>query len=632
MRPGLKRSSVWEFFTKNGNEVKCHICKKNFKFSGNTSNLNDHLRRKRPSSSEHRNLTSGEIAPVISEEERSSTSLSSTTAGSAARSSLTVPTEDISNSGCLRRTVQTKLFVTSTRSELSEQEKDNIDESLLKMITKDLQPLSIVDNVGFVEYTKKLQPLYSLPNRKVLSNTMLPFKYNEVRKKLHDLLNIVTHISVTTDMWTSDSQKSFLSVTSHFVRDNKMISAVLSTKEILGNHTSQNIATELKLIFDEWSVFDKIVTVVCDNGANIKKDIIEMLQKHHHPCVAHTSNLCVIDAIKAVPQVTVLINKCRAIVTYFNHSSQATEKLKNMQKQMGVTELRLKQDVPTRWNSTLIMMERICLVKEPLAAIITSLPNAPDFLNSSEWETLLDYTNLFKPVEAMTTELSGENYPTMSLVVPLIRGLQYAVRNRKMKTVEEESLKSRLLEVVWRRLGQLESDKMFAKSTFLDPWLKKISFGNEINANNTTKWVVEEVTSLIRQQNTSVSTNTPREVSVDKSEVSLWDLLDEKVAEAKTICQNAPNVNANIQLEQYLRQNFVDRSNNPLDYWNRSQPTFPELYMLSKKYLCIPATSVPSERVFSKAGQIINDRRNRLKGDKLDMIIFLNSNLNIEGV
>lgn len=45
--------------------------------------------------------------------------------------------------------------------------------------------------------------------------------------------------------------------------------------------------------------------------------------------------------------------------------------------------------------------------------------------------------------------------------------------------------------------------------------------------------------------------------------------------------------------------------------------------------MSIPATSDPSERVFSKTGQIINERRNRLLPKNLDYIIFLNSNLNI---
>jgi len=37
------------------------------------------------------------------------------------------------------------------------------------------------------------------------------------------------------------------------------------------------------------------------------------------------------------------------------------------------------------------------------------------------------------------------------------------------------------------------------------------------------------------------------------------------------------------------------------------------------------ATSVPSERIFSKAGQVMTDIRNRLTGDNLNKLLFLGS-------
>jgi hypothetical protein len=46
-----------------------------------------------------------------------------------------------------------------------------------------------------------------------------------------------------------------------------------------------------------------------------------------------------------------------------------------------------------------------------------------------------------------------------------------------------------------------------------------------------------------------------------------------------------------------------------------------------KKYFCIPATSVPSEQIFSKAGLIITKQRNALKPENADMLIFLNKNV-----
>lgn len=53
---------------------------------------------------------------------------------------------------------------------------------------------------------------------------------------------------------------------------------------------------------------------------------------------------------------------------------------------------------------------------------------------------------------------------------------------------------------------------------------------------------------------------------------------------------------------------------------------FSILQCCAKKILCTPATSVPSERIFSKAGIVVSDRRSRIKPKNVDMLIFLNQN------
>jgi hypothetical protein len=65
---------------------------------------------------------------------------------------------------------------------------------------------------------------------------------------------------------------------------------------------------------------------------------------------------------------------------------------------------------------------------------------------------------------------------------------------------------------------------------------------------------------------------------------------------------------------------------NPLTWWKRSEEDFPHLSVLAKRYLCIPATSAPSERVFSAAGLTIAKTRASLHpGNAADLIFLHNS-------
>jgi len=107
---------------------------------------------------------------------------------------------------------------------------------------------------------------------------------------------------------------------------------------------------------------------VSDNGTNIKNAINEHLLKHHHPCVAHTLNLSVNEAINGNIDVHQILKKCRAIVGHYKHSSFATGKLRDLQSQMNLLLLKVKQDVSTRWNFSLTMIERLLTIKIPLTA------------------------------------------------------------------------------------------------------------------------------------------------------------------------------------------------------------------------------------------------------------------------
>jgi hypothetical protein len=63
--------------------------------------------------------------------------------------------------------------------------------------------------------------------------------------------------------------------------------------------------------------------------------------------------------------------------------------------------------------------------------------------------------------------------------------------------------------------------------------------------------------------------------------------------------------------------------NNPLEWWKYNAKRFPLLSELASRYLCIPATSAPSERVFSSAGLTIAKDRSRLDPELANELVFL---------
>jgi len=79
-----------------------------------------------------------------------------------------------------------------------------------------------------------------------------------------------------------------------------------------------------------------------------------------------------------------------------------------------------------------------------------------------------------------------------------------------------------------------------------------------------------------------------------------------------------------MDLKHYLNRPVIALNEDPMNYWfNKS--IYPSLRMIAKQYLPIVATSVPSERLFSKAGNIITENRSRVSPKHLQNLLFLNS-------
>ena len=88
---------------------------------------------------------------------------------------------------------------------------------------------------------------------------------------------------ITTDVWTSNSQFSYLSCTLHYINNKfEFSSRVLGLYYLDQPHNANYLFEKLKEILNEW---------------NTSENIIEDISKHI-PCVAHKLNSCVSDMFK----------------------------------------------------------------------------------------------------------------------------------------------------------------------------------------------------------------------------------------------------------------------------------------------------------------------------------------------
>ena len=100
--------------------------------------------------------------------------------------------------------------------------------------------------------------------------------------------------------------------------------------------------------------------------------------------------------------------------------------------------------------------------------------------------------------------------------------------------------------------------------------------------------------------------------------VSLKAASDSRVSTEDLIRNKLQN-----EILRYSSDPPIGGKENLLLWWKLHAPVYPLLAKAAKKWLCVPATSAPVERLFSVAGRVVEERRSRLEPSIVDDIVFL---------
>ena len=191
----------------------------------------------------------------------------------------------------------------------------------------------------------------------------------------------------------------------------------------------------------------------------------EVLFSHYHrlSCFAHTLQLVVahFDKSKTIHNV---IKKAKKLVSKVNMSTKAMEKLISLASKRG--------DCPTRWSSTFLLVQRLLVVRTELSQVLNELEW--DSLQVSDWKQLEYISLLLEPFAQYTNLSGGEDYTTISSIVPIIMELNlHLLEMRKKPNLSAVSLC--LQEELQKRFDNILSPKhtnfnpLYLAATALDP-------------------------------------------------------------------------------------------------------------------------------------------------------------------
>lgn len=233
---------------------------------------------------------------------------------------------------------------------------------------------------------------------------------------------------------------------------------------------------------------------------------------------------------------------------------------------------------------------------------------------------------MLKPFEEVSTKLSAEHYPTASQIIIVIRGLTSVCDKFIKEDFHPTTIKlvQELKNGVSNRFHNWEWSKTLGLCTFLDPRFKLFGFSNP-KAGDSIKSFVTELATKEMNRRRSNQVEEPDVSNIPATEkFSVWEDFDTVVATSQP--RSTPMSGAIVEVQRYLDEPVIPRNEDPLKWWQKFQQIYPLLSEIVRARFSVVATSVPCERIFSKTGLIINDRRTRLTSKKVEQLIFLHEN------
>ena len=296
-----------------------------------------------------------------------------------------------------------------------------------------MQPGSIVEDKGFQDFLKVIDPKYIPPSHRTIMRDHLPILYQSAMEELQHQLSKIKYCSITTDIWTSRATMGYVAVTCHFLTDDwELKSVVLETAQIEESHTAENIGATLVAITDKWNIKEKVCCVITDNANNIVA-AVRNNKWNHLPCFAHTLNLLVTNSLQEVPEISAILQRCKNIVSYFHRSCKATNKLTAIQSRLNIDNHKLIQEVETRWNSSFYMLQRIVEQEEAIRTTLCLLSRNDLTISCEDVEVIKGVVEILDPFEAVTREILADQYLSGSKTIPLSRALQRLACSASMK-------------------------------------------------------------------------------------------------------------------------------------------------------------------------------------------------------
>ncbi|XP_077237236.1 zinc finger BED domain-containing protein RICESLEEPER 2-like [Tasmannia lanceolata] len=502
-------------------------------------------------------------------------------------------------------------------------------QDLAHMIMLHEYPFKMVEHPGFIKFAKNLQPLFKMVSRNTIKSDCLAI-YKKEKEKLSTVFETIPgRISLTTDMWTSNQTLGYICLTAHFVDHDWVLNErIINFAMEPSPHTAINLCDTIYRQLLEWKIDGKISTMTVDNlttndsmCARLKEKLHDTLPLEgkffHVRCCAHILNLVVKSGLEVINNV---IHKVRESVKYVKASQSRQQIFQKLARESKISsEKKVCLDVPTRWNSTFLMLQVALEYKDAFLQMTQRDLNYQVAPTKDEWENAKIICNFLKVFYDATNIFSATKSPTANIFFPELVSIRMKDKFDKywgecslilsIAVVLDPRYKLKLLEYYYPKIYYFERSEMEiqkAKNAIRDiyrEYERKQASSTERSSLSSFNFANEERVGL--------NTNPSRQ---DK-----MNLFHQFAIESSS------RVERKGDLDHYLDEAIIivppTDEFDVLSWWKSNALNYPTLSIMARDILGISISTVASESAFSTGCRVLDQYRSSLLPETVEAFI-----------
>lgn len=537
----------------------------------------------------------------------------------------------------------------SPRSDIPIFDQQRSRDDFYRMVLGHGYPFNMAEHYYTRTFIYNLQPSFKLVHRTALKDDCMKI-YDEERLRMYQLFDKQPgRFSITSDMWTHTEMSGYMSMTAHYIDDSwKLHSSLIGFAYVETPHNGEHIGKEIISRLYPWNLDRKLFSFSLDNCKvnnvvirDLKKLLLSKKALHmngdlfHIRCASHVLNLVVQDGLTVISQAIV---KIRETVKYVNGSTLKKEKFRLYAQQVKAPNLSLRSDVPTRWNSTYLMLERAIKFREAFDRM-QECDSSYKFLPSNDdWKHIQCLIDCLKVFYDVTKRISGTKYPTASLYFNDFCGIYILLRDWQFSDDTFVATMAVPMVKKFEKYWDISSE-LLEIATILDPRFKVKSieyfYGllyDEFVADLRVKAAKKAFSDLFGeyaiespQGSSNASTSRTNEVEIASSQEPSSSLFATRLGLEKFIYESNSTQNKKSELEVYLEDPLCPEiSNNSFDilaWWRINGLKYPILSRMARDVLSVPVSTVASESAFSCAKRILDEYRCNLLPETIEAIM-----------